>query len=192
MMLLMGRWQPNAQGRLAKAAMELFSERGYEQTTVAEIAARAGLTERTFFRHYADKREVVFGGGNELQERIVAEVAAAPESVSALVATSNGLEAAAGMLDFERGREFARRRQQVIQQNPELKERELVKLDGISAAIAQSLRDRGVDEPRASLTAELGMSVFRVAFDRWVADANERSLQELIEESLSGLVAVVS
>ncbi|MER7370487.1 helix-turn-helix domain-containing protein, partial [Nonomuraea wenchangensis] len=76
----MGRWEPNARGRLEEAALELYGERGYEQTTVAEIARRAGLTERTFFRHFADKREVLFGGGTLLEERLTAAVAAAPDS----------------------------------------------------------------------------------------------------------------
>ncbi|MFD9129671.1 TetR/AcrR family transcriptional regulator, partial [Kitasatospora sp. NPDC059571] len=78
----MGRWEPNARGRLAEAALGLYGERGYEQTTVAEIAERAGLTERTFFRHYADKREVLFDGSGVLQELFAAAVAGAPESAA--------------------------------------------------------------------------------------------------------------
>jgi AcrR family transcriptional regulator len=188
----MGRWQPNAQGRLAQAAMELFVERGFEQTTVAEIAARAGLTERTFFRHYTDKREVLFAGGEVLRQDFVSAVAAAPESATAMQAMTLGLDAAAAMLEGERGREFARRRQQIIGENSELRERELIKLAGIATALAETLRERGVEEPGASLTAELGISVFRIAFERWITDGNERSFSELIEEALSGLVEVVT
>ena len=77
----MGRWEPDSRGRLQEAALALFSEHGFDQTTAAEIAARAGLTERTFFRHFADKREVLFGGSEVLQERIVSDVAAAPASM---------------------------------------------------------------------------------------------------------------
>ena len=76
----MGRWEPNARGRLEQAAMELYLERGFDQTTVAEIAERAGLTERTFFRHFADKREVLFAGAGALQELLVSAVAGAPDS----------------------------------------------------------------------------------------------------------------
>src|SRR5580692_10520517 len=108
----MGRWQPDARGRLERAAMELYSERGYEQTTVAEIAARAGLTERTFFRHFADKREVLFAGADGLAEIVVRAVASAPDSATPIAAAAAGVEAA-GVLLQER-REFARQRQRVI------------------------------------------------------------------------------
>src|SRR5277367_3056490 len=93
----MGRWQPDSKGRLQEAALALYSERGFDQTTAAQIAARAGLTERTFFRHFADKREVLFGGSALLQERIVTGVVEAPEADGPLVAVSRGLEAAASM-----------------------------------------------------------------------------------------------
>ena len=89
----MGRWEPNARERLAKAALELYSERGYEQTTVAEIAQRAGLTERTFFRHYADKREVLFDGSSALQELFVNAVAEAPPSAAPIDAVAAGADA---------------------------------------------------------------------------------------------------
>jgi AcrR family transcriptional regulator len=171
--------------------MDLFAERGFEQTTVAEIAIRAGLTERTFFRHFTDKREVLFAGSAVLRERFVSAVAGAPDSATAMQAVMSGVDAAASLLEGERGREFARRRQQVIAENPELRERELIKLAGIAAALAGTLRERGVDEPRASLSAELGVSVFRIAFERWVADGSERSLPELIQEARNGLVEVV-
>src|SRR5579863_5931313 len=94
----MGRWQPDSRGRLQEAALALFSERGFDQTTTAQIAVRAGLTERTFFRHFADKREVLFGGSAVLQERIVEGVAGAPATDGPLVAVGRGLDAAAGML----------------------------------------------------------------------------------------------
>src|SRR6202035_2298884 len=90
----MGRWEPNARGRLEQAALELYLERGFEQTTVAEIAKRAGLTERTFFRHFADKREVLFSGAGALEELLVSAVAGAPESSAPMAAVAAGLEAA--------------------------------------------------------------------------------------------------
>src|SRR5215471_3367257 len=92
----MGRWEPNARGRLEQAALELYVERGFAQTTVAEIAERAGLTERTFFRHFADKREVLFAGADNLQEFLVSAVAGAPDSVPPIEAVAAALEAAGG------------------------------------------------------------------------------------------------
>src|SRR6516165_9484729 len=109
--LYMSRWEPGARGRLEQAAMELFLERGFEQTTVAEIAGRAGLTERTFFRHFADKREVLFWGQDALRELLVSAVAAAPDSLAPIDAVAAALESAGALLQ-ERG-EYARRRQAV-------------------------------------------------------------------------------
>ncbi|AQA10571.1 TetR family transcriptional regulator [Streptomyces sp. SID8361] len=186
----MGRWEPNARERLAKVALELYSERGYEQTTVAEIAKRAGLTERTFFRHYADKREVLFDGSGELQELAVSGVVGAPESAAPLDAMAAGLEAASGW--FADRREHAWQRQAVIVANAELRERELIKLASLSAALADALRGRGVAEPAASLAAEAGMAVFKVAFQRWIAEAEEATLSQLMRESMAELKAVTA
>src|SRR5260370_42262260 len=115
----MGRWQPNARGRLEQAAWELFTERGFDQTTVAEIAKRGGLTERTFFRHFSDKREVLFSGSDELRELLVNTVAGAPGALAPLDAAAAGLDAVGGFLDDRRGREFARRRQNIVATNAE-------------------------------------------------------------------------
>ncbi|MFE0103684.1 TetR/AcrR family transcriptional regulator [Streptomyces sp. NPDC059009] len=167
----MGRWQPDARGRLATAAMELYSERGYDQTTVAEIAKRAGLTERTFFRHYADKREVLFGGAGELQQLFTDAVSEAPPSAAPIDAVAAGLEALAD--SFKGRRDFARQRQAVITSNAELQERELIKLASMSAALAEALRGRGVGAPAASLAAEAGVAVFKVGFERWIAEGTE-------------------
>jgi AcrR family transcriptional regulator len=186
----MGRWQPDACGRLQQAALTLYGERGFDNTTVAEIAERAGLTKRTFFRYFADKREVLFWGAPALEELIVTAVGAAPESGSPLDAVAAGLDAAAAM--FEDRREFSAMRQKVIAANPELQERELVKLASLAAAVAQALRRRGVDEPAATLTAEAGVTVFRVAFERWVEPGNRHGLQRLMRESLEQLRAVTA
>src|SRR4051794_12746861 len=132
----MGRWEPDARGRLAKAALELYSERGYEQTAVAEIARRAGLTERTFFRHYADKREVLFAGSGELQEVFVQAVAGAPEAAAPIDALAVGLDAVSE--PFADRREHAQKRHAVIMTNAELHERELIKLASMSAALADA------------------------------------------------------
>jgi AcrR family transcriptional regulator len=190
MMWGMGRWEPNARGRLERAALELFIERGFEQTTVAEIARRAGLTERTFFRHFADKREVLFAGGGALQELLVQTVAAAPDSTAPIDAVAAALQAAAPRLQ-ERG-DYPRQRQAVIAANPELQERELIKLASLAAAIAGALRQRGVPEPAASLTAEAGIAVFKIAFERWVTSTGQADLTHLIQESLDELKAVTA
>jgi len=187
----MGRWEPNAQERLGKAALELFTERGYEQTTVAEIAERAGLTERTFFRHYADKREVLFAGTVHFRENFLGTVLSAPASLTPLQVVLAAAQAAGAALEEFRGRDFALARRRIIVANPELRERELIKLADIAVGMAEGLRARGVDEPDASMAAELGMAAFRVAFERWLTDAQERTLPELIEESLASVAAVL-
>src|SRR2546429_4689207 len=115
----MSRWEPNARGRLEQAAMELYGERGFDETTVAEIAARAGLTERTFFRHFADKREVLFGGGDELRELLVSTVAGAADSAAPIEAIAAAIEAAGALLQERRGRQVAGRGPDNLAPHPE-------------------------------------------------------------------------
>ncbi|OHV05586.1 TetR family transcriptional regulator [Mycobacterium talmoniae] len=184
----MSRWEPNARGRLEQAALELYRERGFDQTTVAEIAQRAGLTERTFFRHFADKREVLFWGEGALHELFVHAVAGAPESAAPLDAVAAGLTAAGDLFVDRRGR--ARQRQTVIAANPALPERELAKLASLAAGMAEALRGRGVADPAARLAAEAGVAVFKVAFERWIDDANRKDFPDLIGESLEDLKAL--
>ncbi len=186
----MSRWEPNARGRLEQAALELYIERGFEQTTVAEIAKRAGLTERTFFRHFADKREVLFWGQGALRDLVVNTVTDVPESAAPIDAVAAALDAA-GALIQER-RESARQRQAVITAHPELQERELIKLASLASAMADTLRGRGVPEPAASLTAEAGIAVFKIAFQRWINETGERTLPQLLRESLDELKAVTA
>jgi AcrR family transcriptional regulator len=167
--------------------LELFSEQGFERTTVAEIASRAGLTERTFFRYFADKREVLFPSA--LQEFLVSRLADAYDAIAPIDAVAAALEAAGGML--EERRDYARKRHAVIAAHPGLQERELIKLASIASAMADELRRRGVADSAASLTAEAGIAAFRVAFDRWIKD-NERDLSQLIRESLDELKTVTA
>ena len=181
----MGRWEPDADGRFRAAALELFVERGYEQTTVSDIAERAGLTRRTFFRHFADKREVLFNGSARLQETMVTALVAAPSDATAIAAVAAALTATAAY--FGDNREFARQRQAVVMATPELHERELIKLATLSAALAAALRGRGVLEPDASLAAEAGIAVFRVAFAQWVAPSELRSFADIVHHSLARL-----
>jgi AcrR family transcriptional regulator len=186
----MGRWEPNARGRLVQAAFALYGEQGFEQTTVAEIAKRAGLTERTFFRHFADKREVLFAGADALRELLVSTVAEAPASLAPIDAAAVGLQAAGASI--QEGGELAHQRQAIIASSTELQERELIKLASLAAALAEALRRRGVDEPAASLTAEAGIAVFKVAFERYVEEANQQDLPRLIRDSLDELKAVTA
>jgi len=186
----MARWEPDATGRLVVAALELFAERGYDETTVAEIAERAGLTKRTFFRYFSDKREVLFPGGGEFQQVIVDAVAGAPDSATALQAVSAGLEATGAF--FQDRREFAIKRHQVIAANPELQERERMKLASLAEGIAGALRARGVGEPAATLAAEAGVTVFHVAFARWVDPENQEPLVALIRDALAELRSVAA
>jgi AcrR family transcriptional regulator len=186
---LMVRWQPDSRGRLEEAAMELFSERGFEQTTAAQIAERAGLTERTFFRHFADKREMLFDGSARLQTYFVDAVAGAPTTASALEAVTAGLDAvAAFFVDLGHSRE----RQAIIDSDASLQERELIKMSRLSTAIAEALRERGVTEPAASVLGQAAIGVFHVAFVNWVAPGNTRSYTELMHESLAELRAVTA
>jgi len=186
----MGRWEPDAGGRFRTAAMELFVERGYEQTTVADIAERAGLTARTFFRYFADKREVLFNGSERLQQIMVDGLKEAPAHATAIEAIAAALDATAGF--FGDNREFARQRRAVIAANPELHERELIKFATLSAALAEGLRSRGIAEPDASLAAEAGIAVFRVAFGLWVGESEQRSFGEIVNKSLARLRALTA
>lgn len=185
----MGRWEPNARGRLVQAALDLFAERGFEATTVADIAERAGLTERSFFRHFKDKREVLFQGAESLQELLVEEIDRAPGSMAPFDVVVAALARAADEIFDERG-DFARRRQAVVTANAELRERELIKLANLASGISAALRRREVSETSADLAAEAGISVFRVGFDRWVGDASDRTLAYYIEDSAYEMRAV--
>jgi AcrR family transcriptional regulator len=185
----MGRWEPDSRGRLQEAALTLYAERGFDQTTAAQIASRAGVTERTFFRHFDDKREVLFAGSALLQQRIVDGVAGAPPDQGPLEAVSCGLAAAAAMLGEFR-RDLSRQRHIVIAANPELRERERAKLADYAEDVAAALRQRGVNEPQASLAAETGMTVFRLSMERWAYDDEDRDLADVMRDSMAELRAV--
>jgi AcrR family transcriptional regulator len=186
----MGRWEPNARGRLEQAALELYAQQGFDQTTVAEIAKRAGLTERTFFRHFADKREVLFWGESALHELLVSRVAGAPDGEAPFESVRVAVEGINRVFDSRR--DHAQRRQAVIATNPALQERELSKLASLSAGIADALRSRGVREPAASLTAEAGVAVFKIAFERWIDASSGRTLKDLVRESFDELQKVTA
>ncbi|MBO0769156.1 MAG: TetR family transcriptional regulator [Solirubrobacterales bacterium] len=184
------RWEPDAVGRLQQAAFELFSELGYEDTTVAEIAARAGLTKRTFFRHFSDKREVLFGGSEQLTELLVTGILEAPESATPMQAASAGLDACSQMFTERHG--FAAQRAELIASSPELQERELIKLASMKAAATSALVQRGVPETTAELVAETAQTVFQVGFNRWIAQDDPAAFSLLMSEALEDLREVTA
>jgi AcrR family transcriptional regulator len=186
----MPRWEPDSRGRLEQAALDLYAERGFENATVAEIAARAGVTERTFFRYFSDKREVLFGGSAMLQELLVNAVAGAPDSTAPIDVVAGALQATGAMFDARRVQ--ARKRQAVIAASTELQERELIKLAKLGSALADALRKRGTADPAATLTAEAGIAVFRVAFERWVEKDNQQDLDALMRASMDELKAITA
>ena len=186
----MARWEPDSRGRLEQAAFDHYRDRGFDRTTVAEIAERAGVTERTFFRHFTDKREILFSGAALLQALLVDAVAGAPEGASPFEAVRASLEAAGAF--FEDRREFSRQRQAIILGSEELRERELIKLATLAAALADALRRRGVADPEAALTGEVAIAVFRVAFEGWVGDDDPRSLTSRIRASFDALQTVAA
>jgi AcrR family transcriptional regulator len=187
----MARWEPGATDRLRAAAMELYVERGYDNTTVAEIADRAGVTARTFFRHFADKKEVLFQGAAELEQYMVAAVTQAPASATPMEAVTAGL-VASGELFVPMRRDAARLRQMVIDATPELQERELIKMASLTAAFDAALQSRGVAPDVAALAAEAGMAIFRVAFANWLRRPEEVGMADVVRSTLatfSGLTA---
>ena len=186
----MGRWKPDTRGRLEQAAYELFRDRGYEQTTVADIAKRAELTERTFFRHYADKREVLFGGSAVLHDGLLRALDALPPALPAIQAVQVAVEAVSRLMHGRRA--LARERYRIVAAHADLQERELIKRATLTAALALALKQRGVPEPAASLAADMGIAVFFVGFGHWLDDPAARELVEIVHEDFDQLKAVVS
>jgi AcrR family transcriptional regulator len=183
----MARWEPGARERLQAAALELFATRGFEQVTAAEIAQSVGLTERTFFRHFSDKREVLFYGQQQFLQAFVGGVDAAPPGASPLEIIASALHAAALFFPDER-RPYSRMRQSVIDQNPALREREQHKLAGLAAAVAAALRERGIGELAATLAAQSGATVFGIAFAQWIREGETRSFDEIASDVLHELL----
>ena len=169
--------------------MALFAERGYAKTTVEDIAARAGLTERTFFNHFSDKREVLFAGSELFVNQIVDAVRAAPKSAAPLDAVCAAIESTNDF--FEARRPFARKRSALIAAHPELQERELIKMMSLAAAVTDVLKQRGTSASAASLAAETGVAILRVGFEQWVQDPKDRSLAVHLRAARRQLEAVV-
>src|SRR5580698_637017 len=182
----MARWEPNARERLERAALALFTERGYDATTVAEIADRAGLTKSTFFRHFADKREVLFGGQDMLAELFSDAVLTAPPSATTAGCLAAALESAAAAFTPDR-HDLAPQRRAVIAANSELQERQLLKRARLASAMTQALRARGADDTTARLAAEIGVLAFSTAYARWAAPDNLQPFTEIADAALRDL-----
>lgn len=183
----MARWEPDARGRMVSAALDLFAEKGYDKTTAGDIAARAGVTERTFFRHFADKREVLFANPSPLDEVVVKAIAAADEQATPLQMVLDGVREAAVGLTEARSREQAAQRARIVEATPALQERELLKMAAMTAAAQAALADRGVEEQTAALAAYSAVAVFQAAFSRWVSGATDLSLPECVDEAAAAL-----
>ena len=184
----MARWQPNASERIAAAALDLFAERGYENTTVIEIAQRAGLTKSTFFRHFPDKREVLFGA-DTMTELLVTGIAAAPLTATPLQAVAHALHAVGSQAFIPARREFTARRRAVIAANPELQEREALKGLGLTTSMIDALKRRGVPHLASCVAAELGALALNIAYERWSDTTNDDEFSDLAQRTLSELRA---
>jgi len=186
-----GRWEPGTPGRLVAAAAELFAEQGYERTTVAAIAERAGLTERTFFRYFPDKREVLFSGFEQLETELLAAVADAPAELPGLEVAVRAMRGIA-VAHFADDLEAVRWREDFIEANEELRERELLKLAGIGVLLTSALRARGMGRAEAGLAADGALAVFRAAMATWTAPDGGQDLGTVIDATLDRFRGLVS
>jgi AcrR family transcriptional regulator len=182
------RWDPNAKGRLADAARDLFVEKGFDETTVADIAARAGLTERTFFRHYADKREVLFGGG-WLGDQMASHVAEAPDGLAPIEVVIRAVEAACDEITSRP--DWSRDRARIVAEHPDLQERELAKMGVLATVLTDGLRQRGVPSGTAQLAAEAGILAFRLSYERWATGPRSERLAPMVRVVLDELRGAV-
>lgn len=164
----MARHTSDARVRLQQAALELFREHGYDRITAAEIAARVGVTERTFFRHFPDKREVLFDGQAVLVDALTASIADAPAGLGPLDTLFRAFRSVTPLL--EKNRPFSKPLQEVISATPALQERELAKLEVLSGALALALKGRGVSDLQATLAARTGLAAFAHATLSWLDD----------------------
>lgn len=189
MMRVMARWQSGASERLKVAALELFAERGFDTVTVAEIAAAAGLTERTFFRYFTDKREVLFQDQGVFEQFFLDGLdAATGDDPMSLVAAA--LAGAARFFPQER-RDWSRKRQELITGHLAFQERELLKMAGLATTMTAALTERGIDPVTAALAAESAVAVFRTTFAAWIAGPETRPFTEILAEVLGKLHSLV-
>ncbi|MFI6346133.1 TetR/AcrR family transcriptional regulator [Streptomyces sp. NPDC050560] len=181
----MPRWEPNAQLRLEEAALDLFAERGYDGTTVADIAERAGLMKRSFFRYFRDKREALFGGADRLAAHFQEELESAPADLPPWDALLTALARSGRLFPEDRG--LARKRQNVIAANPELREREVLKVARLDDLLRALLAKRGVPEPQAAYLVRLALTVYEQGFDRWTEPHTTTSFKECMADAAGEL-----
>ncbi len=186
----MSRWQPDARERLERAAIELFLEQGFAETTVPEITARAGLTTRTFFRHFTDKREVIFAD-SEIPDFATRLIAEAPESLDPMTLILEGLREVTAAR-FEGRRADIRVRRDIIRSDAGLQERDLRKRARLSAAIRAGLAGRGVDPVAAALLAETCVTLLFVSLEEWLDRDDDVGLHDLIVTNLDALQAAIA
>ncbi|MFD8784782.1 TetR/AcrR family transcriptional regulator [Kitasatospora sp. NPDC059599] len=165
----MSRWEPGARERLVVAAVDLFTEQGYDATTVAQIAERAGVTKSTFFRHFPDKRELLVAGQETLSRLLAEGIADAPGDASPLEAVAAGLERASTAMG-PGSRELAPRLKAAVAASAELQERDTLKTVSLAAAMTTALIARGVPDPTAALAGELGVLAFKRGYAEWAED----------------------
>ncbi|MFJ3868014.1 TetR/AcrR family transcriptional regulator [Streptomyces nigra] len=182
----MARWQPGAAQRLVVAAVDLFTEQGYDATTVAQIAERAGVTKSTFFRHFSDKRELLVAGQETLSRLLAEGVAEAPADASPLEAVAAGLERASGAMG-PANRELGPRLKAAVAASTELQERDALKSVGLAAAMTTALAARGVPEPTAHLAAEMGVLAFKQGYARWSEGGDRDDEEPLAPYALAAL-----
>ncbi|BEP14108.1 TetR/AcrR family transcriptional regulator [Acidothermaceae bacterium B102] len=181
----MGRWDPDAGGRLQHSAMTLYLERGYEAVTTAEIAEHAGLKKRTYFRHFADKREVLFAGAEAFQSFVVDAVVHAGTDRAPMDVVITALADSGTLL--EPYRDYTRARRDLIASSTDLQERDLIKLASLTAAVAEALREREVEPLQATLTAQAGVAAFSTAYDLWADDDGTSDFGRLVHQTLDNL-----
>jgi AcrR family transcriptional regulator len=184
----MPRWEPDARARLVEAALHLFSEQGYDRTTVAEIADRAGLTKSTFFRYFPDKRELLVAGQETLSRLLAEGIAEAPESATPLDAVAAGLERASSAMG-PMNRELGPRLKAAVAANVELQERDALKSVGLAAAMTDALLARGVPDPTAHLAGELGVLAFKRGYAQWLEADHDAALAPYTLAALQDLRA---
>jgi len=187
MLVAMPRWDPRAEDRLREAALELFLEHGYENVTVAQITERAGLTRRSFSRYFTDKRDVLFTGSERLPAVLARSVRDADSTLAPFEALLTALVDVAGMLADQAP--FTAQRRAVVRASPELQERARTKFAAVTDAVADALRDRGTAESEASLLAQVGVAIFRTAFERWTDQPDDVGLPARIREAGAELAA---
>jgi len=181
----MARWQPGARERLVVAAVDLFTEQGYDATTVAQIAGRAEVTRSTFFRHFSDKREVLVAGQETLGRLLAEGIAEAPESASPLEAVASGLERASSEMGLM-NRELGPRLKAAVAASTELQERDALKSIGLAAAMTAALVARGVPDPTAHLAAEFGVLAFKRGYAQW-SEGDRDDTKGLAQHALAAL-----